>query len=110
LLREFRRARTLYDKAIKTQSELTALTFPSQICLVREYRTFVFHWLYVGVLKALKHLKIVIILAGDPTPNPHPGAIFSEVLNLEPEPFPFSVPVEIGDEMAVTTVRDVFVI
>jgi hypothetical protein len=27
LLRKFRRARTLYDKAIKTQSELTALTF-----------------------------------------------------------------------------------
>ena len=77
---------------------------------MREYRTFIFHLLYVGVLKALKHLKIVIILAGDPTPNPHPGAIFSEVLNLEPEPFPFSVPVEIGDEMAVTTVRDVFVI
>jgi hypothetical protein len=52
-------------------------------------------------------LKITIIVAGDPTPNPHPGAIFSEVLHLEPEPFPFSEPVETGDEMAVTTVREV---
>jgi hypothetical protein len=77
---------------------------------VREYRTFVFHWLYVSVLTALKHLKIVTIVAGDPTPNPHPGAILSEVLNLEPELFSFSMPVETGDEMAVTTVRDVFVI